>query len=71
MFRDEMRDGPFRRWIHTHSFFADGDETLIVDRVEYELPFGPLGRAVAPLARIGFEPMFRYRHRRTRELLGR
>ena len=68
-FRDEMRGGPFESWEHTHSFFADGDETLVVDRVEYELPFGSLGRAVGPLAKVGFEPMFRYRHRKTRELL--
>jgi ligand-binding SRPBCC domain-containing protein len=68
-FRDVMVDGPFRRWEHTHSFFADGDETVVEDRVRYELPFGPVGRALGPLARVGFEPMFRYRHRRTRELL--
>lgn len=68
-FRDEMADGPFRRWHHTHQFFGDGDETVILDRVEYELPFGRLGAAVGPVARIGFEPMFRYRHRKTKELL--
>jgi ligand-binding SRPBCC domain-containing protein len=71
MFRDEMEGGPFRTWDHTHSFFADGDETVVVDRVEYELPGGSVGRAIGPLAVVGFEPMFRYRHRKTRELLGR
>ena len=69
MFRDEMRNGPFRRWVHTHSFFADGDETIVRDRVEYELPLGPLARVADPLAQVGFEPMFRHRHRRTKELL--
>lgn len=68
-FRDVMSDGPFREWTHTHLFYADGDETIIRDRVEYELPFGALGRAAGPLAVVGFEPMFRYRHRRTKELL--
>jgi ligand-binding SRPBCC domain-containing protein len=68
-FRDVMTDGPFREWTHTHSFFADGESTLVRDRVEYELPLGGLGRALGPLAVVGFEPMFRYRHRRTRELL--
>ncbi|MFB6130476.1 MAG: SRPBCC family protein [Salinigranum sp.] len=71
MFRDEMRGGPFSRWVHTHRFFADGDDTLVRDRVEYELPLGGLGRCAGPLARVGFEPMFRYRHRRTRDLLER
>jgi len=69
-FRDEMVDGPFARWVHTHSFYAaEGGETLARDRIEYELPGGAAGRAVSPLAVVGFEPMFRYRHRRTRELL--
>ncbi len=69
MFRDEMDGGPFREWEHTHSFFADGDETLVRDHVEYELPLGELGRQLGPLAVVGMEPMFRYRHRRTKELL--
>jgi len=67
-FVDEMEEGPFPRWRHTHRFVADGDATMIHDRVEYSLPFGPLGRTVAPLARLGFEPMFWHRHRRTKEL---
>lgn len=70
-FRDEMEGGPFRRWEHTHRFFADGSETVVDDRVVYALPFGPVGEVASSLARVGFEPMFRYRHRRTRELLER
>jgi hypothetical protein len=37
--------------------------------VEYELPGGALGRAVSPLGWVGFEPMFRGRHKKTKELL--
>ena len=69
MFRDRMEGGPFPEWVHTHRFFADGDETLVVDTVEYRLPGGSVGELVGPLGWVGFEPMFRYRHRRTRELL--
>jgi len=68
-FRDEMVGGPFPHWEHTHTFFADGDETVIEDRVEYELPLGPLKDVFGPLGIVGFEPMFRDRHRRTREEL--
>ena len=66
-FVDDMLDGPFRHWEHTHRFFADGDETIVEDDVEYAFPVadGILG----PLAVVGFEPMFRYRHRKTRQLL--
>ncbi|MFB6233606.1 MAG: SRPBCC family protein [Haloarculaceae archaeon] len=68
-FRDVMADGPFRRWVHTHSFYADGASTIVRDHVEYELPLGRLGEHLGPMAVVGFEPMFRYRHRKTRELL--
>ena len=69
LFRDEMVAGPFPHWVHTHRFFADGPETVVEDRVEYELPGGPLGAAASPLGVVGLEPMFRHRHRRTKELL--
>lgn len=68
-FRDRMRDGPFDEWEHTHMFFTDGDETVVADSVVYEFPFGALGRLAGRFAVVGFEPMFRYRHRRTRTLL--
>lgn len=68
VFRDRMEAGPFREWLHTHRFYAEDDGTRIVDRVEYELPLGPFHR-ISGLARPFFEPMFAYRHRRTKALL--
>jgi ligand-binding SRPBCC domain-containing protein len=65
-FADVMEDGPFPEWEHTHTFYADGDETLVRDRVEYRTPVGGIADDVAG---VFFEPMFRYRHRRTREML--
>jgi ligand-binding SRPBCC domain-containing protein len=69
VFVDEMKDGPFPSWQHTHSFYADGPETLIRDHVEYELPFGSLGRIASQFGSVGFEPMFRYRHWKTGKVL--
>ena len=66
-FVDEMIGGPFKRWVHTHAFYADGDETLLVDTVNYRLPLGPIGAVTGPFAKVGFEGMFRDRHRRTIE----
>jgi ligand-binding SRPBCC domain-containing protein len=63
-FSDEMRDGPFARWLHTHRFEAVENGTRITDHVEYELG-RPLG-ALSGLAWPGFEAMFTYRHRRTK-----
>jgi ligand-binding SRPBCC domain-containing protein len=68
-FRDTMSDGPFGEWTHTHTFYADDGATVVRDTVEYELPLGPLGRAVGPLGWLGMEPMFRFRHRETKRLL--
>ncbi|BDG04429.1 SRPBCC family protein [Anaeromyxobacter oryzae] len=43
-FVDVQLRGPYRRWEHTHRFEdAPGGGTLVHDRVEYELPLGPLG----------------------------
>lgn len=66
-FRDEQTSGPFRRWIHTHSFVEDGpDACWLVDRVEYELPFGTLGHLLGGwLARRKIERMFEWRHATT------
>ncbi len=68
-FCDIMETGPFPTWKHTHRFIAEGDRTRLIDRIEYELPGGALGRMVSPLGRIGFAPMFRNRHRTTKRLL--
>ncbi|MEF8774693.1 MAG: SRPBCC family protein [Halobacteriales archaeon] len=68
-FRDVMEDGPFQRWDHVHRFVSDGEATVVEDRLTYALPGGPVGRAISPLGWVGMEPMFRYRHRKTRELL--
>jgi len=63
-FRDEMRGGPFQRWLHTHRFETVEEGTRLTDHVEYEFgrPFGGLSGLAWP----GFEAMFAYRHRRTK-----
>jgi len=68
-FQDVMHDGPFDAWEHTHLFYADGGTTLVRDHVEYEFPLGAVGAGLGRLAWVGFEPMFRYRHRQTKALL--
>lgn len=72
-FRDRMEDGPFEQWLHTHSFFADGPETVCRDRIEYELPsvLGPLGERCPSVTGLGFEPMFRARHAKAKAVLER
>ncbi len=70
-FVDEQVEGPYRAWRHTHEFRAlpDGG-TEVRDRVEYELPFGLIGRlAHALLVKHQLRAIFDYRARRIRELL--
>ncbi len=46
-FVDIQRRGPYRRWVHTHTFAAEGIGTRVSDRVDFEVPFGWLtGRFV-------------------------
>ena len=42
-FVDVQTKGPYRSWRHSHAFSDAPGGTLVRDRVEYELPFGPLG----------------------------
>lgn len=69
LFRDRMESGPFDRWEHTHAFYADDGSTVVRDRVDYELAGGSVGPVLSRLAVVGLGPTFRYRHRRTRQLL--
>lgn len=69
-FEDEMVRGPFPEWVHTHQFRTVEDGTEIRDVVRYELPPGRLGGWLSPVGVVGLAPMFRFRHRRARELLG-
>ena len=41
-FVDEQRRGPYRRWIHTHTFTEQDGGTLCQDHVEYAVPGGRL-----------------------------
>lgn len=72
-FRDTQVSGPLPSWTHTHLFAPIGDGSCrMTDDVEYEMPGGPLGRIASSVAeRLMLEPMFRFRHARTRNDLSR
>ncbi len=70
-FADEMLRGPYKRWLHLHTFRQIGHEVELSDRVEYDLPGGLLGALAHRLiVRRQLEAIFDYRERRVRELLG-
>lgn len=66
-FVDEQMRGPYRRWVHTHSFRDERGGTRVDDRVEYALPFGALANffVARDLVRI-----FRHRVYAMRERFG-
>lgn len=71
-FVDEQVSGPFARWVHTHAFAPrGGGASALVDSVDYELPFGPLGVLGRPYARRTLARLFRHRHAVTRSDLER
>jgi ligand-binding SRPBCC domain-containing protein len=69
-FVDLQLQGPYRYWHHLHEFRdAPGGGTEMYDRVDYELPFGPLGTAVHALfVRRMLNGIFEHRRRVIAEL---
>lgn len=64
MFADEQLVGPYRHWCHRHLFRLVPGGVAIEDVVEYQLPFGPLGRfAHAAFVRRQLGRIFDYRAR--------
>jgi uncharacterized protein YbjT (DUF2867 family)/ligand-binding SRPBCC domain-containing protein len=42
-FRDVQERGPYKSWVHEHQFTEVEGGVRMDDRVEYEMPYGPLG----------------------------
>jgi ligand-binding SRPBCC domain-containing protein len=70
LFVDEQIRGPFARWVHRHEFDdAGGGKTRLTDRVEYQLPGGPLAEVLFGwIVKQGLNSMFKHRHRATRQV---
>jgi uncharacterized protein (TIGR01777 family) len=66
-FVDTMLEGPFTEWTHTHTMEPAPDGTsVLVDQLDYALPLGALGDAVAGwYVRAQLEELFAFRHART------
>ena len=61
-FRDAQLRGPCKSWVHQHRFTEVGGGIRVDDRVDYELPFGPIGDMAHRMAlRAQLEHVFEYR----------
>lgn len=65
-FRDELVSRLGLRWAHLHRFEGiDAERSRLIDRIEFELPFGPFSKLGADLLRRQLQRIFAFRHRRT------
>lgn len=70
-FVDVQLRGPYRLWRHTHTFEDVPGGTKMTDRVEYEIPLGPLGAAArAIFVRRTLDRIFDYRRDVIAEIYG-
>lgn len=70
-FVDVQVRGPYGLWRHTHAFEDVPGGTRVSDRVEYELPLGPLGEVAHLLFVVRtLDRIFDHRRDRVAALLG-
>ena len=70
-FVDRQLSGPYRQWIHRHSFTELGpEETLIEDEVRYRLPLEPLGDVAHFIVRRELAYIFDFRQKAVAQILG-
>ena len=61
-FTDRQLKGPYKVWEHTHTFVEVKDGILMTDVVNYELPFGLIGKVAERLVvRKKIKSIFDYR----------
>lgn len=70
-FVDRQVEGPYRKWVHLHTFKASDGGTQVNDRVDYELPLEPLSNPAHPLfVRPSLERIFAFRRAAIHRRLG-
>lgn len=68
-FVDEQLKGPYRQWIHEHTFEPKDGGTLARDRVQYAVPFDALVHRL--WVKPDIETIFAHRERVLRERFGK
>ena len=63
---DEMLTGPFKKWRHSHIFYAitidnNQKQTEVIDDVEFEIPYSPIGKLFKAYAYSRIQKLFDHR----------
>jgi ligand-binding SRPBCC domain-containing protein len=63
---DEMLTGPFKKWRHSHKFYAikidnNQKQTEVIDDVEFEIPYSPIGKLFESYAYSRIQKLFDHR----------
>lgn len=67
-FTDSLKHGPFSLWRHYHLFDPHKRGTLMIDRIEYQLPFSILGDIASYfIVKDELERIFSTRHKKALE----
>jgi ligand-binding SRPBCC domain-containing protein len=66
---DVALKSPFAFWEHQHIFTKKGSMCELKDVIKYKLPFGILGKLIAPFIKKDIANMFIYRHKQTKQIL--
>ncbi|MCX2452296.1 SRPBCC family protein [Pedobacter sp. PLR] len=62
-FTDFQKKGPYKLWRHHHEFIPNEKGILMIDTVDYELPFGIIGKmAHSFMVKKKLEYIFDYRY---------
>lgn len=70
-FVDQQLRGPYKQWIHRHTFTEIGpEETQMEDEVKYRLPLEPFGDIANFIVRRELNYIFDYRQKTVSEMLG-
>lgn len=66
---DTAVKSPFKYWRHQHIFTEKEKGSELQDIVEFELPFGKIGKLFLPFIQKDIQKMFEYRHQQTKKFL--
>lgn len=70
-YTDEMISGRFKIWEHLHKFNKiDNTKTEIIDQIDFQLPYGILGRLFENYVTIVLSKIFEYRKQETTKTFG-